>query len=697
MTRLPGHQVTTACPLDCPDSCSLSVSLADGRVVALDGGHANPVTGGYICGKVRRFGERMYGPDRLLRPGFRLGPPGSGEFRWVSWDDALARVADAMREARDRWGAASVLPYCYGGSNGLLTQDTTDARVFRRFGASRLARTLCASTTGAVNQALYGKMPSVTYADYAHAKLIVIWGANPSASGIHLVPFVREAQRAGARLVVVDPRATPLARLADLHLAVRPGADVAVALAIHRHLFENGLADEAFLEAHATGAARLRERAREWTVERAGAVAGLAPAAIASLAEMYATTSPAVIRCGWGLERNRNGGNATAAILALPAVAGKFGVRGGGYTLSNSGSWGLTKAWIGAEEPATRTVNMNHLGRMLTEPVDPPVKVLFVYNCNPLATAPHQNLVRQGLERDDLTTIVFDQVLTDTARYADIVLPATTFLEQYDFARAYGPISLQMVRPAVDAVGEARPNVDVFAEIEERLGLAQPDEPRDELEMMLRVLDGLPAGVGDAVRADAPAAPPFGTAPVQFVDVFPRTADGRIHLFPEDLDRQAPMGLYRYQPDPATDQWPLALISPSNEKAISSSLYELVRKPAALTIHPDDAHARDIGEGATVRVFNDLGSVTCHAVVSPAVRPGTVALPKGLWSRHTLNGSTANALAPDTLSDIGAGACFNDARVQVERVGGTGDRDTAADADATEGNPVVQPAAELLH
>ena len=690
-----GHQVSTACPLDCPDSCSLSVSLSDGRVVALDGGEANPVTGGFICGKVRRFGQRLYGPDRLLRPGVRLGPPGSGEFRWVSWEEALARVADAMRDARDRWGAESVLPYCYGGSNGLLTQDTTDARLFRRFGASRLARTLCASTTGAANQALYGKMPSVTYADYAYAKLIVVWGANPSASGIHLVPYIREAQRAGASLVVVDPRATPLARLADLHLAIKPGTDVAVALALHRHLFESGLADEAFLEAHTTGAGALRERAREWTFERAAGVAGLEPAAIARLAGMYAEASPAVIRCGWGLERNRNGGNAAAAILALPAVAGKFGVRGGGYTLSNSGSWGITKSWIGASEPPTRIVNMNHLGRVLTGPLDPPVKVLFVYNCNPLATAPHQNLVRQGLERDDLTTVVFDQVMTDTARYADIVLPATTFLEQYDFARAYGPISLQMVRPVVDAAGEARPNVDVFAELEARLGLDEPDEPRDELEMMLRVMDGLPEGVGEALRADAPAAPPFGTAPVQFVDVFPRTPDGRVRLFPEDLDREAPLGLYTYQPDPATNRYPLALISPSNEKAISSSLYELVRKTAELMIHPDDAHARDVGEGDTVRVFNDLGTVTCHAAVSPAVRPGTVALPKGLWTRHTLNGSTSNALTPDTLSDIGAGACFNDARVQVERVA----RAAVGEASAAEAgaNPVEMQPAERLH
>jgi anaerobic selenocysteine-containing dehydrogenase len=303
--------------------------------------------------------------------------------------------------------------------------------------------------------------------------------------------------------------------------------------------------------------------------------------------------------------------------------------------------------------------------------------------------------VRQGLERDDLTTIVFDQVMTDTARYADIVLPATTFLEQYDLARAYGPISLQLVRPVVDAIGEARPNVDVFAELEERLGLARPDEPRDELEMMLRVIDGLPEAVGEAVRADEPAAPPFGAAPIQFVDVLPRTPDGKIHLFPDDLDRQAPLGLYAYQPDPATDRYPLALISPSNGKAISSSLYELVRTVAALTVHPDDAHAREIGDGDTVRVFNELGTVTCHAEVSPTVRPGTVALPKGLWGRHTLNGSTANALTPDTLTDIGAGACFNDARVQVERIAGGAGRGTASAA--AEAKPLERQAAGRLH
>lgn len=668
MTKPPGHRVDTACPLDCPDACSLGVSLSGGRIAAIDAGPGNPVTNGYICAKVRRFADRVYGADRLLQPGFRLGPPGSGEFQWVSWDEALERVAGAMRDARDRWGAESVLPYSYGGSNGFLSHDSVDARLFRRFGASRLARTLCASVTGAAHAALYGKMPSVTYQDYVHASLIVIWGANPSASGMHLVPYIREARQAGATLVVVDPRATPLARTADLHVAVRPGTDVAVALALHRHLFEHGLTDERFLAAHATGTDRLRERASSWTFERAADVAGVDPGALARFADLYAAASPAVIRCGWGLERNRNGGSAAAAILALPAVAGKFGVRGGGFTLTASPAWNITKAWIGEAEAGTRVVNMNHLGRVLTEPADPPVTVLFVYNCNPLATAPNQNLVRRGLERDDLTTIVFDQVLTDTARYADVVLPATTFLEQYDVARSYGTNQLQMVRPAIDARGGARPNVDVFAELEAKLGLDRPGEARDELDLMLQVLDALPDGAGPALRDGARPVPACGDAPIQFVDVFPRTADGKVHLFPETLDREAPAGLYAFQPDPGSAAHPLALISPASDTSISSSLGELATGTALLTIHPEDARARGIAEGDPIRVFNELGAVTCLASVSPEVRAGTVSLPKGLWSRRTMNGSTANALVPDTLADLGGGACFNDARVQVETV-----------------------------
>jgi anaerobic selenocysteine-containing dehydrogenase len=473
----PEHIVETACPLDCPDGCSLNVTVQDGRITKIDGSTSNPITDGYICAKVRRFGERVYGSDRLLYPSVRKGPKGEGaRFERVSWDEALNLVADRMREARDTWGAESILPYSYGGSNGLLTQDTGDATLFRRLGASRLARTVCAAPTGAANGALYGKMPSVTYQDYPEARLIIVWGLNPSASGIHMVPYLREAQRRGAKLIVIDPRTTPLAKQADLHLALRPGTDLPIALAIHRHLFEGGFADRDFLEQHTHNAERLRQKALPWTFERAAAEADVPVELVARLAEWYATTSPALIRCGWGQERNRNGGNSSLAILALPAVGGKFRVRGGGYAMSNTEAWGIQRTWIGAPEASTRRINMNQLGRVLTEG-DPPVKVLFVYNSNAAATSPDQRRVLRGLERNDLFTVVFEQVMTDTTHYADVLLPATTFLEGYDIPRAYGPIGLRLARPVIEAVGEARSNAEVFGELLRLLDLREDTDP----------------------------------------------------------------------------------------------------------------------------------------------------------------------------------------------------------------------------
>ena len=662
----PASVVETACPLDCPDSCSLAVTVQHGKVITIDGSQKNPVTNGFICAKVRKFADRVYGPDRLLYPAVRRGKKGEGKFARVSWDEAFERIVAEMTKARDKDGAASILPYSYGGSNGLLTQDNFDARLWRKFGTSRLDRTVCAAPTGAANMALYGKMPSVTYQDYPHAAVIVLWGVNPSTSGIHMVPFIREAQSRGTKLVVVDPRTTPLAKAADVHLAVKPGTDVAVALAFHRHLFATGRADDAFLKEHTKGAAHLRARAEPWTFQKAAATADVDPAAIETAAELYAAHSPALVRCGWGLERNRNGGSAAMAVLALPAVGGKFGVRGGGYAMSNSASWDITRSWIDAPEPATRVVNMNHLGRALTDYDDPPVNVLFVYNCNPAATVPDQHHVLRGLSRENLFTVVFDQVMTDTALFADVVLPATTFLEGYDFARAYGPLNLDLVRPVIDASGESRPNADVFGELCVRLGLTESTDAAGELDLLVRVFDDLPPSIGANLRDGRSAAPPFvTTAPVQFVDVFPKTADQKVDLFPAAYDAGAPAGLYAFQPDPATERYPLALISPSSDRTISSTLGELPRPDVKLTMNPRDAEARGLADADLVRMFNDLGEVHCTLAVSASVRPGTVSLPKGVWRRSTRNGFTGTSLVPDSLTDIGGGACFNDARVQV--------------------------------
>jgi len=660
--------VATACPLDCPDNCSLDVEVAaDGRLLRVEGARdRNELTGGFICSKVRRIGDHLYGPERLTRPLRRTGRKGDAAFEEIGWDEALDLVASRLLEIRDRHGGEAILPYSYGGSNGRLSQDTTDALLFHRLGASRLARTVCAIPTGLAASAMTGKMPGVALADYEHARTIVVWGANPHATGIHLVPPIERACAAGARLVVIDPRRVGLATRADLHLAVRPGGDVAIALAAIRELFASGRADLDFLARHTRGWEELRRRASTWTLERAADTAGIEASDLARFVDLYASGSPAVIRCGWGVERNRNGGSAVAAILALPAVAGKFGIRGGGYTLSNSGAWSFDSTWLAGPPPATREINMNRLGRALTE-LEPPVHALFVYNSNALATTPEQNRVRAGLAREDLFTVVFDAVLTDTARYADVVLPATTFLEHAELSRGYGAYSLHHAVAALAPAGEARPNYAVFAELAMRCGVARAGEIPDEESCAARLVAGLPeAGrVRRELAESGVATPDCGARPVQFVDAFPRTSDRRMDLVPAALDGEAPDGLYAHRPPPASE-FPLTLISPASGRLISSTFGQLVAAAATLAIHPADAAPRGITAGDAVRVWNELGEVVLDARVTAEVRPGVVAIPKGIWARHTANGATSNALVPDAPTDVGGGACFNDARVEVE-------------------------------
>lgn len=662
----------SACPLDCPDACSLEVVVADGRVTRVEGARdRNPVTAGFICSKVRKLPELLHAPERLLHPARRIGSKGSGRFERLSWDQALDDIAAKLLAVRERLGGEAILPYSYGGSNGLLSQDTTDALLFRRLGASRLARTVCAAPSGRAATGLYGKMEGVALDDYRHARLIVVWGCNPSATGIHLLPPIQAARQAGARLVVVDPRRIPLAAQADLHLAPRPGTDLPLALALIRELFTSGRADTQFLASQTTGSEELARRAEPWTFERAAATAQVPIEQLRALCELYASTSPAVIRCGWGPERNRNGGSAIAAILALPAVAGKFGQRGGGYTLSNSAAWRFDAGDLWGPAPATRTINMNQLGAALTELADPPVGALFVYNSNALATSPDQNRIRRGLGREDLYTVVFDQVMTDTARYADLLLPATHFFEHRELSRGYGAFVLHEAKPVVPPAGEARSNFEVFAELAVRCGLARRNEIPSEGSVVERLLAS--TGRGDELRRELDsrgyAAAPAGERPVQFVDAWPHTPDRRVHLVPEELDREAEGGLYRYRPEPADSKYPLALVSPASRRMVSSTFGSRLRHRVPLEMHPEDAAARALATGDRARIWNDLGEIVCRIRLSPAVRPGVVELPKGLWSHHTDNGATANALAPDHLADLGGGACFSDARVEVERVG----------------------------
>ena len=637
----------------------------------MTGSQRNPVTDGFICGKVRKIADHLYGADRVLYPMLRTGPKGSGSFRRASWDEALELIVDRICDIAAEHGREAILPYHYGGSNGYLTRQATDLRFFRRIHASHMMRTFCGGPSGSALGGMFQGMPGVALDDYVHARLIVLWGVNPSATGIHLVPYIKEARRRGAKLIVVDPRAIPLAQDADLHLQVRPGADLPVALAVIHWLFENRAADHEFLAQHTTGADILRERAARWPMARAAEIAGVDAADIERFASIYAESNPAVIRCGWGQERNRNGGSSTAAILSIPAVGGKFAVRGGGFSASNGATWNVSRAPAIAEPSyQVRAVNMNLLGRALCEYDDPPIAMLFVYNCNPMSTAPNQRAVKKGFLREDLFTVVYDQVHTDTAQYADVILPATTFLEHHELRIGYGAMYMFDSPAVLEPVGEARPNYQVFAELCRRLGLERPDDPISSEELVAALLDDSPdsAQLKAELLVDRIAPRPQGANPVLFVDTFPGTDDKKIHLVPEHLDGAAPHGLYGYEPDPATETYPLALISPATSRTISSTFAQFIPAPVPVEIHPDDAASRGIRDGDRVRVFNEWGAFETPAKLSRALRPGVICLPKGLWSRHTENGATSNAVIPDSLSDLGGGACFNDARVQIERI-----------------------------
>ena len=659
---------STTCPLDCPDTCSLAVTVEDDRITEIAAGDSHPTTRGFICSKVRRFDRRVYHPDRLLYPMRRVGPKGEGAFQRISWDDAIAEVNGRFRDIVDEWGGEAILPYNYGGSNGILTDGFVDDLYFARLGASRNQKTLCAAPTTSVAVGMYGKMPGVAYQDFPDAKCIIIWGMNPKASSVHLVPFLREAKRNGAFIATIDPRRNFSSKEIDLHLPVMPGADLPLALGMIRLWDRAGSLDEAFLREHATNIDALRERADEWSLERVAGVTGLNESDIELLADRYAAASPALIRPGWGLERNRNGGQAIAAILAIPALLGKFGVRGGGYTMSNSGAIRsrLGEA-LGVAERNTRMLNQSQLGRTLNETVNPPIKGLFVYNCNPVVTAPDQNAVIRGMSRDDLFTVVSEQVYTDSTAYADILLPATTFLEHHDVGVSYGTYVVGGVRPVIEARGEARSNPDVFAALGRDMGWADDAFHWNPEEYVRRVaasltLEEKPAD-GNVLEAGKPLHVEYpGETPVQFESVWPRTSGGKVNLTPLELGDWP----YRFEPV-ESDEYPLTLISPASSRMVTSTLGEFNYDVLRVTIHPDEAGRRGIGDGDEVRVFNELGDVMCRAEVRSSVRPGVVSMPKGAWRKSSLNGSTSTALCPAHVNVVGGGACYNDARVEVAR------------------------------
>jgi anaerobic selenocysteine-containing dehydrogenase len=665
---MPAEIKQTTCVMDCPDSCALDVEVEDGRVLSIAPGADHPDTAGFICSKVANFSRRLYHADRVLHPMRRVGAKGEGRFERVSWDAAIDEITTRFREIAAEHGAEAILPFHYGGSNGMLSDELLDYLYFARLGASRLEKTICAVPATEVAVGMYGKMPGVAFADYVNARCIVIWGANPRGSNIHLLPYLREAKRRGATIFSVDPRRRLSAAEHDLHLPVLPGQDLPLALALIRWWEERGALDRDFLASHADGLEPLLARACEWSIDRASEASGVAASSIESLASALMESEPAVVRCGWGIERNANGGQAVAAVLAIPALLGKFGVRGGGYTLSNGGALSFDdRPIIGDLDWRTRLLNMTQLGRLLGPELDPPIRAMLVYNANPVATVPEQDTVRRRLERDDLFTVVHEQVMTDTALYADLLLPAATFLEGWDLRGGYGSYMLGGIRPVVPAAGEARTNMQLFAELGRAMGFDEPAFHWDDETLMRKVIEQIeiPGGSADAdrlagggiVRYDFP-----GGGPVQFENVHPRTPDGKIHLTP------ATLGDRPFEWRPPANGAPLSLITPASSKLVTSTMGEYNVDVLHVTLHPSDAATRGLERQARVRVFNERGEVHCLLAVSDRVRPGVASMPKGAWQRSSINGATSVALCPDDAQVVGNAACFNDARVEVARL-----------------------------
>ncbi|MFN4119837.1 molybdopterin-dependent oxidoreductase [Acidovorax sp.] len=671
--------VRGACPHDCPDTCALLTTVENGIATRVQGNPAHPHTDGVLCAKVSKYTERTYHPERILTPLKRTGAKGSGQFTPVSWDEALADIAQRLKAIAAR-NPEAILPYSYAGTMGMVQGESMDRRFFHKLGASQLDRTICASAGAeALVQTLGGKV-GMKVEFFAESQLIIIWGSNSIGSNLHFWRYAQQAKRNGAKLVCIDPRKSETADKCHEHIALRPGTDAALALALMHELIANDWLDHDYIARHTLGWDQLRERALQWPPERAAEVCGIPVEQIRQLAKDYGTTKPAAIRLNYGMQRVRGGGNAVRAVACLPALTGAWRHRAGGVLLSSSGQFPAQRGVLqrpdllpGGKTP--RTINMSTIGNDLlreTSPAfGPKVEAIVVYNSNPVAVAPDSGKVVQGFARDDLFTVVLEHFKTDTADYADYILPATTQLEAWDIHLSYGHTDVLLNRPAIAPLGEARSNAQIFRDLAARMGFNEPCFA-DSDEALCR------QAFGDAVDYALLETQGFATLTIPdapFAEGNFPSPSGKCEFYSARLAAQGLDGLPDHLPNyelQGTDaRYPLAMISPPARNFLNStfvnvqSLRNIEGRPI-LELHPDDAEARGIANDAVVRVFNDRGSYLCHATVSRRARPGVV---NGLgiwWRKLGLNGTNVNEVTSQALTDLGRAPTFYDCLVEVE-------------------------------
>jgi anaerobic selenocysteine-containing dehydrogenase len=674
-------QVRGACPHDCPDTCSLITDVQGGVAIKVHGNPAHAQTHGTLCAKVSKYTERSYHPERILQPLKRVGPKGSGQFAPVGWDEALDDVAARLKviAARD---PQAILPYSYAGTMGLVQGDGMSARFFHKLGASLLDRTICSSAGGeGLNQTLGGKV-GMKVEFFAESKLILIWGSNSITSNLHFWRYAQEAKRAGAKLICIDPRKTETADKCHEHIQLLPGTDAALALAVMHELIAHDWLDHDYIAQYTVGWPQLKARAMLWNPQRAAQVCGVPAAQIVSLARDYGMSlinqTPAAIRLNYGMQRVRGGGNATRAVACLPALIGAWRHRAGGVLLSSSGMFPVNKAALQRPDllsgKTPRTINMSTIGNDLLRPVSPEfgpqIQALVVYNSNPVAVAPESGKVVQGFARGDLFTVVLEHFHTDTADYADYILPATTQLEHWDVHLSYGHTDVMLNQPAIAPVGQAKPNSQIFRELAQRMGFSEACFKDSDQAMCRAAFEG---------HVNFELLLRDGFAPLQVPDApfahggFP-TPSGKCEFFSARLAAQGMDGLpdhvANYEVPAASDTYPLAMISPPARNFLNSSFVNLkslrdMEGEPLLEMHGDDARARQISDGQTVCVFNDRGTYHCNVHISPRTRPGVV---HGLgiwWRKLGLSGTNVNEVTSQHLTDMGRGPVFYDCAVQV--------------------------------
>ena len=683
------NTVRGACPHDCPDTCAWEVTVEDGRATRLVGVADHPFTQGGLCAKVNHYLDRVYGPERLLHPLRRVGAKGEGRFERVGWEEAIDDIARRLKAIVAEDGGQAVLPYSYMGTQGLVQGSSIDRRFFARLGATRLERAICANTGSAGAFATLGTNIGILPQDIAHARFIVLWGTNTVVTNLHLWRFIRQAREAGATIVVVDPVRTRTAESADWHVRPLPGTDAALALGMMHVIVAEGLHDVDYIDRYTVGFEQLRARLADYAPDRAAFLTGLDAEEIVRLARAYAAGSPSLIRTLVGMEHRAHGGMAFRTISCLPALTGAWRQRGGGLLFLTAGLHfdALNAAAVQMpelEDQSLRSVNMVQLGRALTDPaMKPPIRALIVHSSNPAAIAPSQNLVLEGLRREDLFTVVHEHLLTDTARHADYVLPATTQVEHLDLVWSWGHDYLTLNLPAIDPVGEAIPNTELFRRLAAAMGFTDPyfaDSDRDLVQLALASdhphLEGI---TFEQLLRDGWARLRLPEGWMPFAQGGFPTPSGRCEFYSEQLASwgQDPLPTFEPSPESAAGnpalaaRFPLSLITGKTALHFLNSSYSgLERHRRAeveprLDLAPADAAARGVADGEMVRVHNDRGSVTLRARVGDRVRPGVCAMPSGWWASLSPGGSSANALTRDGLADIGGGGDFHDTLVEV--------------------------------